>query len=142
MERKATARWTGDLRSGAGTVRLGSGVLETPYTFKTRFEDAAGTNPEELLGAAHAACFTMALSAQLARGGHIPRRVDTEAVVHLDKVGESSVITRIDLITRGDVPGVSEAEFKRLAEETKVGCIISKALAAVPMTVQATLAAG
>ena len=142
MERKATARWTGDLRSGAGTVRLGSGVLETPYTFKTRFEDAPGTNPEELLGAAHAACFTMALSAQLARGGHIPRRVDTEAVVHLDKVGESSVITRIDLITRGDVPGVSEAEFKRLAEETKVGCIISKALAAVPMTVQATLAAG
>ena len=142
MERKATARWIGDLRSGTGTVRLGSGVLETPYTFKTRFEDAPGTNPEELLGAAHAACFTMALSAQLARGGHAPRRVDTEAVVHLDKVGESSVITRIDLITRGDVPGVSEAEFKRLAEETKVGCIISKALAAVPMTVQATLAAG
>lgn len=142
MERKATARWTGDLRSGAGTVRLGSGVLETPYTFKTRFEDAPGTNPEELLGAAHAACFTMALSAQLARGGHIPRRVDTEAVVHLDKVGEGSVITRIDLITRGDVPGVAEAEFKRLAEETKVGCIISKALAAVPMTVQATLTAG
>ncbi|HQR18477.1 MAG TPA: OsmC family protein [Gemmatimonadales bacterium] len=142
MERKATARWTGDLRSGTGTVRLGSGVLETPYTFKARFEDAPGTNPEELLGAAHAACFTMALSAQLARGGHIPRRVDTEAVVHLDKVGESSVITRIELITRGDVPGVSEAEFKRLAEETKVGCIISKALAAVPMTVQATLAAG
>lgn len=142
MERKATARWTGDLRSGAGTVRLGSGVLETPYTFKTRFEDAPGTNPEELLGAAHAACFTMALSAQLAKGGHIPRRVDTEAVVHLDKVGEGSAITRIDLITRGDVPGVSEAEFKRLAEETKVGCIISKALAAVPMTVQATLAAG
>lgn len=142
MERKATARWTGDLRSGTGTVRLGSGVLETPYTFKTRFEDAPGTNPEELLGAAHAACFTMALSAQLARGGHIPRRVDTEAVVHLDKVGDGSVITRIDLITRGDVPGVSEAEFKRLAEETKIGCIISKALAAVPMTVQATLAAG
>jgi lipoyl-dependent peroxiredoxin len=142
MERKASASWTGDLREGKGTVRLGSGVFEGPFSFKTRFEDAPGTNPEELLGAAHAGCFTMALSAQLAKGGHAPRRVDTEAVVHLDKVGQGSVITRIDLVTRGDVPGVSEAEFKRLAEETKVTCIVSKALASVPMTVQASLAGG
>jgi osmotically inducible protein OsmC len=142
MERKASARWTGDLREGKGTVRLGSGAFEGPFSFKTRFEDAPGTNPEELLGAAHAGCFTMALSAQLAKGGHAPRRVDTEAVVHLDMVGQGFVITRIDLVTRGDVPGLSEAEFKRLAEETKVNCIVSKALASVPMTVQATLAAG
>lgn len=142
MERKASARWTGDLREGKGTVRLGSGAFEGPFSFKTRFEDAPGTNPEELLGAAHAGCFTMALSAQLAKGGHAPRRVDTEAVVHLDLVGQGFVITRIDLVTRGDVPGLSEAEFKRLAEETKVNCIVSKALASVPMTVQATLAGG
>jgi osmotically inducible protein OsmC len=142
MERKASARWTGDLREGKGTVRLGSGAFEGPFSFKTRFENAPGTNPEELLGAAHAGCFTMALSAQLAKGGHAPRRVDTEAVVHLDMVGQGFVITRIDLVTRGDVPGLSEAEFKRLAEETKVNCIVSKALASVPMTVQATLAAG
>jgi len=142
MERKASARWTGDLREGKGTVRLGSGAFEGPFSFKTRFEDAPGTNPEELLGAAHAGCFTMALSAQLAKGGHAPRRVDTEAVVHLDMVGQGFVITRIDLVTRGDVPGLSEAEFKRLAEETKVNCIVSKALASVPMTVQATLAGG
>jgi osmotically inducible protein OsmC len=142
MERKASARWTGDLREGKGTVRLGSGAFEGPFSFKTRFEDAPGTNPEELLGAAHAGCFTMALSAQLAKGGHAPRRVDTEAVVHLDMVGQGFVITRIDLVTRGDVPGLPEAEFQRLAEETKVNCIVSKALASVPMTVQATLAAG
>jgi osmotically inducible protein OsmC len=142
MQRKATARWSGDLRSGTGSVRLGSGAYEGPFSFKSRFEEGKETNPEELLGAAHAGCFTMALSAQLAKAGHVPRRIDTEAVVHLEKVGEGSGITRIDLITRGDVPGVSEAEFKRLAEETKVGCIISKALASVPMTVQATLVAG
>jgi osmotically inducible protein OsmC len=142
MERKASARWTGDLRAGTGTIRLGSGVFEGPYSFSSRFENAPATNPEELLGAAHAGCFSMALSAQLAKNGHVPRRVDTEAVVHLDKVGQGSVITRIDLITRGEVPGVSEAEFQRLAEETKVTCIISKALASVPMTVQATLVGG
>jgi osmotically inducible protein OsmC len=142
MERKASARWSGDLRSGTGSVRLGSGVFEGPFSFKSRFEDGSDTNPEELLGAAHAACFTMALSAQLAKNGHAPRRVDTEAVVHLDKVGQGSQITRIDLSTRGDVPGVSEAEFQRLAEETKVNCIVSKALASVPMTVRASLAGG
>ena len=142
MERKASARWTGDLRSGNGTIRLGSGAFEGPYTFKTRFEEAPGTNPEELLGASHAACFTMALSAALAKAGHVPKSVDTNAAVQLEKVGEGFGITRIDLVTRGVVPGVSEAEFLRMAEDTKVNCIVSKALAAVPMTLVATLVAG
>ena len=142
MERTASARWTGDLRSGNGTIRLGSGAFEGPYPFKTHFEEAPGTNPEELLGAAHAACFTMALSAALAKAGHAPTRIDTNAAVQLEKVGEGFGITRIDLVTRGEVPGVSESEFQRVAEDIKVNCIVSKALAAVPMTLAATLVAG
>ena len=112
MEQKAHAKWTGDLRSGNGTVRLGSGLLETPYTFKTRFEGAPGTNPEELLGAAHAACFTMALGALLTKAGHTPTSIESTAVVHLNKVGEGFSITGIDLhdpghragLVRGRVP--------------------------------------
>ncbi|HEX5004393.1 MAG TPA: OsmC family protein [Gemmatimonadales bacterium] len=133
MQRTATAKWTGDLRAGAGNIRLGSGAFEGPYSFGTRFEDKPGANPEELLGAAHAACFSMALSSALAKAGHKPRSVETKATVHLDKVGEGFGITRIDLSTRGEVPGLSEAEFTRLAEDTKANCIVSKALAAVPM---------
>lgn len=140
MERKAHAKWTGDLRSGNGTVRLGSGVFEGPYSFKSRFEDGRDTNPEELLGAAHAACFSMALSAALAKAGHSPRSVATTAVVHLELVGAGSQITRIDLQTHGDIPGLAAAEFTRFAEDAKANCIVSKALAAVPMTVTATFA--
>lgn len=133
MQRTATAKWTGDLRAGAGNIRLGSGAFEGPYSFGTRFEGTAGANPEELLGAAHAACYSMALSAALAKAGHKPRSVETTATVHLDKVGEGFGITRIDLNTRGEVPGLSEAEFTRFAEDAKANCIVSKALAAVPM---------
>jgi len=140
MQRKADAKWTGDLRTGTGTIRLGSGVFEGPYSFKSRFEDGRDANPEELLGAAHAACFSMALSASLAKAGHAPRSVATTATVNLEKVGEGSQITRIDLQTHGEVPGLAEAEFKRLAEETKVNCIVSKALASVPMTLTVTFA--
>lgn len=142
MEQKAHAKWTGDLRSGNGTVRLGSGVLETPYTFKTRFEGAPGTNPEELLGAAHAACFTMALGALLTKAGHTPTSIESTAVVHLNKVGEGFSITGIDLATRGTVPGASAAEFQKLAEDAKGNCIVSRALSAVPMTLTATFAGG
>jgi lipoyl-dependent peroxiredoxin len=142
MDRTAYAKWNGDLRSGTGTVRLGSGAFEGPYSFKTRFEGAPGTNPEELLGAAHAGCFTMALSLFLTKAGHPPRSLETSAVVHLDKVGEGFGITGIDLTTRGEVPGVAEAEFQRMALEAKVNCIVSKALAAVPMTLKATLVPG
>ena len=139
MDRNATARWTGDLRTGSGTVRLGSGAFEGAYSFKTRFEGAPGTNPEELLGAAHAACFSMALSLGLTKAGHPPQSIETSAVVHLEKVGEGFAITGIDLSTQGSVPGMSEADFKRLAEDAKANCIVSKALAAVPLTLAATL---
>jgi osmotically inducible protein OsmC len=142
MDRTAKAKWEGDLKSGRGTIRLGSGAFEGPYSFATRFESAPGTNPEELLGAAHAGCFSMALSLGLTMAGKPPKSIDTTATVHLGKVGEGFAITGIDLVTRGVVPGVSDAEFKRLAEETKVNCIISKALASVPMRLEATLAQG
>ena len=140
MERKASGRWHGDLKSGTGQVKLGSGVFEGPYSFLSRFDRAPGTNPEELLGAAHAGCFSMALSASLAHAGHKPVSVDTTAIVRLEQVGPaSSIIARIDLVTRGVVPGLDPAEFLRLAEETKETCIISKALSAVPMTLSAEL---
>lgn len=140
IDRKAEARWTGNLREGRGTIRLGSGAFEGPYSFGTRFEGAPGTNPEELLGAAHAGCFTMALSLMLTKAGHPPESLETTATVHLDKAGEGFAITGIDLVTRGTVPGQTPAEFQRLAEDAKTNCIISKALAGVPMRLQATLA--
>ena len=140
IDRKADARWEGNLRDGRGTIRLGSGAFEGPYSFGTRFESAAGTNPEELLGAAHAGCFTMALSMMLTQAGHPPASLETTATVHLDKVGEGFAITGIDLVTRGKVPGQTQAEFQRLAENAKTNCIVSKALAGVPMKLQATLA--
>ena len=138
MERTATAHWEGDLRSGSGKMRLGSGAFEGAYSFKTRFEGAPGTNPEELLGAAHAGCFSMALSLGLTKAGKPPSSIDTKAVVIL----EGLEITRIDLTTRGVVPGLTDAEFQAMAEDAKANCIVSKALKAVPMTLQATLATG
>ncbi|MBV6520510.1 MAG: Peroxiredoxin OsmC [Gemmatimonadaceae bacterium] len=140
IDRTAGARWEGNLKDGNGTVRLGSGAFEGKYAFGTRFESAAGTNPEELLGAAHAACFSMALAAGLARAGHSVKSVDTSAVVHLAKVGDAFTITGIDLVTTGDVPGLAAADFARAAEDTKKNCIVSRALAAVPMKVEARLA--
>lgn len=142
MDRKAEASWAGDLKSGRGNIRLGSGAFEGPYSFVSRFESGGGTNPEELLGAAHAGCFSMALSLALTLAGHVPTSVTTTATVHLSKVGAGFGITGIDLVTRGVVPGVSAADFQRLAEETKVNCIISKALAAVPMKLDAQLVTG
>jgi len=138
MERTATAHWEGDLRSGTGTMRLGSGAWEGPHSFKTRFEGAPGSNPEELLGAAHAACFSMAVSAGLAKAGKKATSIDTKAAVIL----EGLAITRIDLTTNAVVPGLTAAEFQAVADDAKANCIVSKALAAVPITLQATLAAG
>jgi len=140
IDRKAEARWEGDLRSGNGHIRLGSGAFEGKYSFGTRFESAPGTNPEELVGAANAACFTMALSAMLAKAGHTPTKVETTAVVHLDKVGDAFSIVGIDLHTRGIVPGVSAEEFQKWADDAKKNCIVSRALAAVPITLEASLA--
>jgi len=138
MDRKAEARWEGDLRGGRGKIKLGSGAFEGNYSFGTRFEGAPGTNPEELLGAAHAGCFSMALSLFLSNAGHPPTSIQTAATVHLNKVGEGFSITGVDLSTRGRVPGISAAEFTRIAEDAKANCIVSKALS-VPITLSATL---
>jgi osmotically inducible protein OsmC len=142
MDRKASARWEGPLREGRGTIKLGSGAFEGAYSFGTRFEGSPGTNPEELLGGAHAGCFSMALSLMLTKAGHPPTAIETTATVHLDKVGEGFGITGIDLATTGTVPGLSAAEFQRHAEDAKNNCIVSKALASVPMRLSATLAGG
>jgi osmotically inducible protein OsmC len=139
MDRKAEARWNGGLKTGNGTVKVQSGTLNAPYSFVSRFESGAGTNPEELLGAAHAGCYSMALSAALEKSGHPATSVTTTAVVHLTPAAGGSSITGIDLITRGVVPGVSQAEFQKFAEDAKTGCIVSRALSAVPMTLDAKL---
>jgi len=137
--RKAEARWEGDLQDGKGTVRFGGGAFEGQYSFSSRFEEGAGTNPEELIAAAHAACFSMALSNGLAKAGHPPARVDTTASVHLDKGEAGFGISRIDLRTEADVPGIDEAGFREQAETAKANCPVSKALAAVEITLDATL---
>jgi osmotically inducible protein OsmC len=139
MDRKAEATWSGDLKSGAGTLKVGSGAFEGPFSFISRFEGNKDTNPEELIGAALAGCFTMALSNKLAQAGTPVTTVHTTATVKLEKGDAGLRITRIDLVTRGQVPGVAEAEFVRQAEDTKVNCIVGKALAAVPMSVDARL---
>lgn len=140
MERHAEARWSGDLKSGKGSIRVGSGAFEGPYSFISRFEGSGDTNPEELLGAAHAGCYSMALSHALASAGKPPTKIETTAKVQLEKDAKGFSIARIDLVTRGTVPGLSAAEFQRFAEDTKANCIVSRALAAVPMTLDAKLA--
>ncbi len=139
MPATARAHWEGDLKSGKGTMALGSGAFEGPYSFKSRFEGAPGTTPEELLGAAHAGCFTMALSLGLTTAGHPPTSLDTNASVVLGKVDDKISITRIDLTLTGVVPGLSDADFQRLAEDAKKNCIVSRALSGVPMTLSAKL---
>lgn len=139
ITRKADARWEGDLTSGKGTIKLGSGAFEGPYSFGTRFEGTPGANPEELLGAAHAGCFSMALAAGLGKAGHQVKRVSTTAHVALEKSDAGFGISHITLETVAEVPGLSDAEFQRFAEDTKTGCIVSRALASVPMTLKATL---
>jgi lipoyl-dependent peroxiredoxin len=130
-KRKANARWEGSLTEGGGTMSLGSGAYEGSYSFQSRFEEGAGTNPEELIAAAHAGCFSMALSAGLGQAGHEVESVETEATVHLDKAGEGFAISRIELRSRARVPGLSADEFQRHAQEAKDGCPVSQALAAV-----------
>jgi osmotically inducible protein OsmC len=137
--RTASAEWNGGLRDGTGTMALGSGAFEGSYSFGTRFEEERGTNPEELIGAAHAGCFSMAFSAALGEAGHSPERIATTARVHLEQADGGFAIGRIELTTEGIVPGVSEDEFRRIAEEAKVNCPVSKALAGVLISVEATL---
>ena len=139
MARQAEAEWKGDLKGGSGKVKLGSGAYEGTYSFATRFEDKPGANPEELVGAAHAGCFSMALANSLATAGFPATSVHTKADVHLGKDDKGFLITRIDLTVDAVVPNLDDKTFQEHAEKTKVGCIISRALAATPMTIQATL---
>src|SRR3954463_5573103 len=123
MTRKASAVWQGDLKGGKGTVSTDSGVLtNTQYSFNTRFENGKGTNPEELIAAAHAGCFSMALSAELGKAGHDVDSVDTDATVHLDKVDDGFAIKRIELRTRVSAPGLEDSAFQEAAQAAKKGC--------------------
>lgn len=137
--RKASAVWNGGLQDGQGTVRLGSGAFEGRYSFASRFEEGTGTNPEELIGAAHAGCFSMALAAGLGRAGFAPRRVSTEARVHLVKGEAGFAISRVDLDCVAEVPGISPEAFAEQAEAAKKGCPVSKALAAIEIVLDARL---
>lgn len=137
--RTSTAEWQGDLRSGSGHMRVGHGAYDGPFSFASRFQDGAGTNPEELAAAAHAGCFSMALSAGLGRAGFTPTRIATTAKVHLEQVAEGFAITKIELETEGVVPGIDQAAFEEYAESTKKGCPISKLFTGAPVTVKATL---
>ena len=131
-KRKADARWEGSLQDGNGTMRMASGSYEGPYTFQSRFEEGEGTNPEELIPAAHAGCFSMALSGDLGRAGYEPESVETTATVHIDEVENGFQISRIVLESEARVPGIEDAEFQEVAEGAKKGCPVSQALAAVP----------
>jgi lipoyl-dependent peroxiredoxin len=137
--RNAEAVWEGDLKAGSGKMKLGSGAFEGKYSFATRFEGAPGTNPEELIGAAHAGCFSMAFSNGLAKAGFTPKSVKTWAQVTLDKDATGFGITKIQLRCEANVPNIGEQQFKQEAEAAKKGCPISKALASVPIELDAKL---
>jgi osmotically inducible protein OsmC len=138
--RTSSAQWQGNLKEGSGTMRLGSGAFEGAYSFASRFESGTGTNPEELIGAAHAGCFSMALSNILSQAGFTPTKIETTAAVHMDLGPTGFGIAKIDLNTVGDVPGVSAEEFAAHAETAKATCPVSRALAAVEITLSARLA--
>jgi len=142
MKRKASAVWTGNLKEGKGTVSTDSGVLkDTQYSFGTRFENGVGTNPEELIGAAHAGCFAMAFSAQLGNAGLTPERVQTQATVNFEKTDVGFTVTGIHLDLVARIPGATKEAFEKAAKEAKEGCPISRALKAVPITMDARLEA-
>jgi lipoyl-dependent peroxiredoxin len=130
-KRTASARWDGSLQEGSGTMRMASGAYEGAYSFQSRFEEGDGTNPEELIAAAHAGCFSMALSLVLGQAGHEPESIETEATVQIDKAGDGFAITHILLRSQARVPGIDADEFQQLAEAAKEGCPVSKALGGV-----------
>ena len=140
MARTATAEWRGSLKEGEGRLAVGSGVFEGPYTYKSRFEEGAGTNPEELLGAAEAGCFTMAISLALTENGTPPESINTEAKVSLRNIDGIPTIASIALTTRARIEGVDEVTFKQIADQAREACIVSRALAGVgEITVDAAL---
>jgi lipoyl-dependent peroxiredoxin len=140
--RKAKAQWKGNLVDGKGTVEVESGLFKSPYSFQTRFGDEKGTNPEELIGAAHASCYSMALSSILEQKGYKTVSISTEANVHIDKIGDGFKITKIILVVRGMVPEMDEQTFLKYAKEAKAGCPVSQALAATPIELDASLGKG
>ena len=137
--RTASAEWQGDLPKGKGTIRSQTGAIDGQYSFSSRFEEGTGTNPEELIAAAHAGCYSMALSNMLAQAGKTPASVKTTAKVHLTKVEGGVGITLIELVCRAVVPGLDAAGFQEHAEKAKVGCPVSKALSAVEIRLDAAL---
>lgn len=137
--RNAEAEWFGKVTDGKGHMKLGSGSYDGPFSFKSRMEDGAGTNPEELIGAAHAGCFSMALSAIMTEKGITPTRVSTKAAVKFEKVAGGFAITHIDLTTEAEVPGIDQAAFEGYAKAAKEGCPVSKALAGTEISLKATL---
>ena len=136
VARKAHAEWQGDIKGGKGKVALGSGAFESQYSFSSRFENGTGTNPEELIGAAHAGCFSMQLSGLLTQAGHPPTSIKTDAAVYVEPDGGGFTITKIDLTTTGEVPGLDEAGFKELAEKAKEICPVSRALAGTKISLE------
>lgn len=137
--RNAEATWQGSLKDGQGQMKVGSGAFEGAFSFATRFEEEPGTNPEELIGAAHAGCFSMALSGDLGKAGYTPESITTSARVHLGKVDGKSRITLIELDCQARVPGIEAEQFAQIAEGTKTGCPVSAALAAVDIQLNARL---
>ena len=138
MIRHAEAQWNGSIKEGTGHVKTETGALDSPYSFKSRFVGGGETNPEELLGAAHAACFSMALSGALTKDGHPPASIHTTAAVHIDAVPGGFAITKIELETVGEVPGIDAAAFEAAAAGAKAGCPLSKALASVEIHLKTT----
>jgi len=137
--RNGEATWRGNLTEGNGSVKFASGAYEGPYTFKSRFEEGTGTNPEEFLAAAHSACFSMAFSNQLSKAGFTVNFVHTVAKVHLDKLETGFKITRVDLETDASVVGIDDAKFQEIGEVAKKGCPVSVALSAIEITLSAKL---
>ncbi|WP_423822989.1 OsmC family protein [Salinisphaera sp. SPP-AMP-43] len=136
--RKANAKWQGDLKSGKGNMALGSGAFEGQFSYTTRFEEGNGTNPEELVGAAHAGCFSMQFSAMLAADGHTPDSIETEAKVHFS-TSDTPTIERIELICHGQVPGIDQTTFEQTANKAKDACPVSRLYQGATIELQATL---
>jgi osmotically inducible protein OsmC len=140
LVRKSSAIWEGDLKQGKGTMKVGPGVFEGSYSFSSRFEQGEGTNPEELIGAAHAGCFSMALAGEIAQKGYSPKQIRTTAEVSLDKTDQGFRIKQITLSTEAEIPGIGEGEFQSAAEAAKSNCPVSRALTGVDISLNARLA--
>jgi osmotically inducible protein OsmC len=140
LARTASVKWIGDVAKGHGAITTGSGKVDATYSFGTRFSGDPGTNPEELLAASHASCFTMALSLALTRAGHPPASIETTATVHLRRTDTGFEVPKIELVTTAVAPGLTDGDFQTLAGQAKENCPISLALKAVPISLQATLA--